>query len=184
MSGEYFVYMHRNKINGKCYIGRTKLCGTKRFQSNGTGYRRQPGFYEDIKKYGWDSFEHLVLKDNLTVEEANAAEREYIIQYDTIRKGYNVALGFSYHHTEDTRRILSEKAKSRPRRKHTEETKKKISLSHTGKHQTDETKIKISLKKTGVRLTPEQKTKISIGMKKKLNLFPRKRDEKGHFIKG
>ena len=87
------VYCHTNKINGKKYIGITCKEPHKRW-SNGNGYKGQK-FYNAITKYGWDSFEHEVLFNELTLEEANKKEIELIKKYNTTNKnnGYNRSNG-------------------------------------------------------------------------------------------
>lgn len=90
----YTVYMHVNKENGKKYIGITKQNPKKRWQ-NGKGYIGCTHFYNAIKKYGWDNFEHEIVFSNLTHQEANDKERELIKQYNTNNPeyGYNSTLG-------------------------------------------------------------------------------------------
>ena len=66
----YIVYQHKNKINGKVYIGITMKKKKKRWGSNGCNYKSSPHFYAAIKKYGWDNFEHNILFTNLTKEQA------------------------------------------------------------------------------------------------------------------
>ena len=84
----YCIYLHRNKINNKIYIGMTN--DTKaRWRSNGKAYsRHNKQFYDDIQKYSWDNFEHIILEDNLDETTARKAEREYIDDY--IEKGYEL----------------------------------------------------------------------------------------------
>ena len=95
MKNRYKVYIHKNLINGKVYIGQTHKTLKERSGLNGKNYKGCTRFYEDIEKYGWDNFEHKVLYDNLSCEEANKLERELIKQYKSLdlNYGYNVATG-------------------------------------------------------------------------------------------
>jgi hypothetical protein len=90
----YKVYIHRNKINNKRYIGITKK-NTKQRWRNGEGYKNQSLFYNAIKKYGWDNFTHKVVFKNLTKEEAAEKEKELIKKYNSNNSlyGYNVEKG-------------------------------------------------------------------------------------------
>ena len=67
MNNNHYVYFHKNKINGKMYIGQCKGAVERRWRSNGDGYiNRCSKFSDAIKKYGWDNFEHGILKEKLT----------------------------------------------------------------------------------------------------------------------
>lgn len=90
----YKIYMHKNKINGKVYIGQTKQSLERRW-NNGYGYLGCPYFYKAIQKHGWNNFEHILLEDNLTADEANEKEIYYINQYQSYIEdyGYNISLG-------------------------------------------------------------------------------------------
>ena len=46
----YCLYRHRNKINGKVYIGITCRTTNHRWGRNGDGYKLQPIFYGGYKK--------------------------------------------------------------------------------------------------------------------------------------
>lgn len=90
----YTIYAHKNKINGKLYIGQT--CQKPEYRwNNGKHYQNCTAFNRAIQKYGWDSFEHIILFQNLTKEEANQLEIELIQQYDTTNReyGYNCQAG-------------------------------------------------------------------------------------------
>ena len=92
---QYIIYQHLNRLNNKCYIGQT--CQFKvmyRWGYNGNHYNKQPKFFRAIQKYGWDNFEHIILKDKIyDKEQANYWEIYFIYKYDSIKNGYNVDLG-------------------------------------------------------------------------------------------
>ena len=92
----YSIYMHCNKINNKKYIGQTSLDPPEKRWKNGYGYNTQM-FFQAIKKYGWDNFEHIILETGLTAEEANIKEKYYIQLYNTMDSnyGYNCTEGGS-----------------------------------------------------------------------------------------
>ena len=94
------VYMHTNKINNKRYIGISSNV-KRRWSRNGLDYRGQL-FYKAIEKYGWDNFEHEVLYENLTQEEAGKKEIEMISYYQSNNKlfGYNISNGGENGHNE------------------------------------------------------------------------------------
>lgn len=90
----YTVYIHKNKINGKCYIGKTKQKPQNRWR-NGCGYKGCKHFYNDIQKYGWNNFEHIILNYNISKTMASILEKQYILSYNTLDKeyGYNIKVG-------------------------------------------------------------------------------------------
>ena len=89
------VYIHKNKSNGKIYVGKTtQRPYTKRWGKNGSGYKKNKQFYKDIEKYGWSNFEHVILPEVHTTQESlNEAERSYIRIFDSVRNGYNRTYG-------------------------------------------------------------------------------------------
>lgn len=138
----YCVYKHTNKTNGKVYIGLTGRKPEYRW-SNGNGYKHNPYFYSAIQKYGWDGFDHKIIKDNLTEQEAQELEISLISEFNSTDRnfGYNVLLGGNL----GTLGIEMSK-----------ETRKKMSESHTGeknhfygKTHTDESKRKMANAKLG-----------------------------------
>lgn len=147
---KYCVYMHKNKLNGKIYVGLTSMIPEERW-SNGKGYHTGHFRYA-IDKYGWDNFEHIILKDNPTKTEASYWERYYIQQYNSTDRnyGYNISLG-GHPQTEETRRKISENHGGFDGRKHTKESKLKMNKSSSGenhpnfgKHHSKQLKIKLS----------------------------------------
>ncbi len=170
---DWKVYIHTNKINKKVYVGITCRDPVIRWQG-GHGYKRPRGqskaishFMNAINKYGWNNFDHEIIAEGLTLEQASEMERQLIRQYDSTNpdKGYNVAEGgkgtTGAKHSDETKKLLSEKAKKRIEetgivafkgRHHSDETKAILSKkakerikngaasSFKGKHHTDETK--------------------------------------------
>lgn len=88
------VYIHINKINQKKYVGITGQTLQARWRTNGIGYKGQI-FYKAIKKYGWNNFDHIVLKDTYTQKEACNIEKMLISFFNSSSKkyGYNMSDG-------------------------------------------------------------------------------------------
>ena len=152
MSAEiYCVYSHTNKINGKIYIGLTSMEPNKRWK-NGKGYYKGTHFRSAIDKYGWDNFEHKIIKDGLNKEEAAYWEIYYISLYNSTdrRYGYNMSSGGEngggHPQTEETRKKIGENGchTGMVGKKLSEEHKTKLLNAITGKPRSEETKRKIS----------------------------------------
>lgn len=135
--GDYVVYVHQNKINGKRYVGITNNT-SKRWYGKGKHYDGCPYFFAAIQKYGWDNFEHNVLIYDLTREEASRLEKHFIKTLKTCDKafGYNLAEGgvnaptmLGKHHSKETKRKMSEAQRGK---KQTEEQKRRHSEYMTG----------------------------------------------------
>lgn len=155
------MYKHTSP-NGKIYIGITKHEPEKRWKANGNGYRCQPVFWRAIKKYGWDNFEHEILEENLTLEEALHLESEYIKLFDSNnpKHGYNRNSGgfgnIGRVYTDEDRKKLSEAHKNP-----SEETRQKISIAVKGRKVSDETREKMSNSRLGHSTSSGTKEKIS-----------------------
>lgn len=91
---KYTLYMHRNKVNNKVYIGITKQSLSRRFR-HGEGYIHCPHFYAAIQKYGWENFETSIILTELSKDEAKNKEIEYIAKYksNNSQYGYNISKG-------------------------------------------------------------------------------------------
>ena len=83
----FTVYMHVNKTNQKKYIGITSQKPEERWGFNGNNYTAQY-FSRAIEKYGWDNFEHFILCENLTEDEAKQLEVTLIEEYNTFDHGF------------------------------------------------------------------------------------------------
>ena len=97
------IYMWRNKVNNKLYIGQAKDF-RKRTKYHKYGslnenlkYNYNVPLHKAIRKYGVENFEVCILeKDLVDYDKMNEKEIFYIEHYDTLAnkgKGYNVASG-------------------------------------------------------------------------------------------
>ena len=94
MRNDYVVYIHKNILNGKVYVGQT--CNlSERWRNNGKNYFNSIKFYNAIKKYGWNNFTHEVVYSNLNKQAADKLEKELIHKYNSIEEGYNLKEGGS-----------------------------------------------------------------------------------------
>ena len=161
----YTVYQHKNKINGKSYIGITMQKPEQRWGINGNNYKSSPHFYAAIIKYGWDNFDHIILFTNLTREEACLKEQEFIEKYNTMNRkfGYNsTSGGESFVMNEETKQKISKALmgnKNGLGHPCSEEKKRKISKAQKGRQFTNEHKQKLSdaAKKRHVPCSEEKK---------------------------
>ena len=93
------IYMYKNLINGKIYIGQTVNVYLRRRQhENPTGQDRthqfNSEFHQDMRKYGVDNFEFSILEECLP-EELNEREIYWISKFETTENGYNIKCGGS-----------------------------------------------------------------------------------------
>lgn len=81
MRNDYVVYIHKNILNGKVYVGQT--CNlSERWRNNGKNYFNSIKFYNAIKKYGWDNFTHEVVYSNLNKQAADKFKfRDFMKRY-------------------------------------------------------------------------------------------------------
>ena len=145
----YTVYQHKNKINGKVYIGITSQKPEQRWR-NGEEYKSSPHFYSAIQKYGWDNFEHNILFVELTKEQACLKEQELIKEFNSTNReyGYNSTSGGDiFVMNEETKQKISQALMGNQNNlghSCSEEKKKKISEAQKGREFTEEHKQKLS----------------------------------------
>ena len=168
MERTYCVYKHTNKVNGKVYIGITTKSPRARWD-NGKGYRGNRHFWNAIQKYGWDGFEHEVLAENLEATRAFEMEKILIAECrsNLSEYGYNHSTGGEGGHagvvcSEETRRKLREanlgdkspmwgKPGTMLGRKHSDETKRRMSEARKGHRKTEDWVRKIAEAQKGTR---------------------------------
>lgn len=123
---KWCVYIHRNIINDKAYIGITCQKLTERWGLEGCEYCRgtQPAFGNAIKKYGWNNFEHIIWAEDLTEDEANRLEvllialfKTNCCRYKNPTYGYNLTDGgggvSGHKDSEETRKKKSNASRER-----------------------------------------------------------------------
>ena len=138
------IYLLKNTVNGKIYVGQTWLELNKRFGKNGCNYSNSIYLFNAIKHYGADKFEYKLLAECDDQDEANKLESEYIEKYNSrdLNVGYNLKEGGSNgKHSEETKLKISQNAAKPWLGKHiTDEMKKAISDANTGRLHTEEWK--------------------------------------------
>lgn len=161
---EYIVYCHILKLDGRKYIGITSQKPKKRW-NYGNGYTSY--FKNAIKKYGWNNFDHQILYEHLTEEEAINKEIELIeeMQLNDRTKGFNICKGGQgTNGYRFTKKDIDKMSKSHIGKKLSDEQKEKISIalkeyySHIPKKPKPEPKPKG--RKSGFHLTEETKEKL------------------------
>ena len=173
------LYIHKNKINGKCYVGKTTMKPERRCGPNGSSYVTCTQFYNAIKKYGWENFEHIILPAIYnSIEELDIAEISLIAELDSYNNGYNCTLGgggsIGYVVSDETKKKLSIAShKSQTGLKRSDEAKARMSAAqkgHAGNKGfkcSEETKARMSAAQKGHAMSDETKKKISDAKKRK-----------------
>lgn len=118
---KYIVYIYRNTVNGKLYVGQT--CNIKK-RCTENSYKGSNYFYHAIQKYGFDNFEQIIVKEDLTKELADYWEKLFIKFFDCTNHsyGYNISSGgqgatlygkdngfYNKRHNEESLKIMKEK---------------------------------------------------------------------------
>lgn len=203
------IYAIKNAVTGKAYVGSSvDLARRKRthFRDLGKGVHRSTKLQRSWAKHGAAAFTFEVLE--LTTHEENAlraAEQRWIDILDAVSAGYNLNpvagnvgrmpksaehrkhIGDSRRgrvHTAETKAVLSERAKLRPSRPCSDETRSKISAAKIGKPMTPEARANLSAARIGIRTgpqSPDHRAAISAAKSKKpLSAYHKQRIRDGH----
>ena len=138
----YSVYVHKNLKNDKYYVGTTSQEPKKRWDS-GWGYKSQPKMWKDIQESDWNKdWVHGILGKFTDKNVALKYEAFLIAMLDSVKNGYNTSSfdNSFYKKTEEHRKKISESMTGRTL---SEEHRKKLSEAMTGRVLTDEHKKKI-----------------------------------------
>ena len=162
------IYKCTNILTGESYIGYDSNWPSRRTKHlydylNEKSKNYKCHFYRAIRKYGIENFAWEILYQSWDKEHClNTMESFFIEEYNSFNKGYNMTKG-----GEGT---LGKK--SWLGRRHSEETKNKMSLSAKGKIRSKEHSENISKSKKGKKIGPfsvEHKKKISEALKRRFN---------------
>jgi len=173
------LYRITNLINGKVYIGQTVNADRRWSDHKWLSKKKHEQYvHSAMNKYGIENFSFEVIAECKLPDDANEAEKQLIIQYDSRNpeKGYNLAPGgetawntglpaeqqpmYGKHHSEDSKKKISESnmGKLNP---HSEEWREKASKAHKGRPKTEEWKEKISQSNLGVKRSLDTRQAMS-----------------------
>lgn len=145
------VYCHINKLSGKVYVGQT---WHQEWRWMPSAYRACVYFANAIQKYGWNNFDHLILRNDLKTQiEMDNLERIYqiLFQARNTKCGYNIREGGSHGKlSNETRRKISEAHRGLP-------------AHNKGKSISEETRQKLIGNKNsvGVKISTEHRRKLA-----------------------
>ena len=129
------IYIYRNKINAKAYIGKCHTDVHRRHAEHIKGYGSRL-LKRAFDKYGIENFTFEILYDGVFDELLDDYEIQAIAKYDTVSpRGYNLTFGGDGGvPSDETRQKMSESQKSRTPYTHSEETKRKLSDINKGEN--------------------------------------------------
>jgi group I intron endonuclease len=149
--------------SGKSYIGKTTNFSKRKADHVNYSHNKesQLPFHRAIREYGIDKFQQEVIE--CEENELDNFERLFIGVFKGIGKIYNCTDGGEgikgWHHPPEICKKIGQKGLGR---KHSDETKNKMSLAHKGKVLSAEWKSKISASHVGIKHTQAAKDKLSI----------------------
>jgi len=168
----YFIYKIENKVNGKLYVGQTICPANRKKQHLSKTFHGNPALDRAVIKYGRNSFDFSIVEELETLDQANEKEFYWIRELNSlVPNGYNLKEGGAAGGPDslETRQKKSQsKLGSKNHfygRKHSEESKRKISESKKGKklQLTEEDLLRRKIQKTflGKIHSSESKIKMS-----------------------
>ena len=164
------IYMIKNKINNKIYIGQASDI-YHRWDEHVRALRGQYHHNQHLQrawnKYGETNFEFNIVEE-CDEYELNAREMYWIAVYNSYSNGYNQTEGGDgirgFTHTDETKQKISSAAKERLSvaanhpmygKKHSEESRTKMSAAQIKRFENPEQRAKISKSRSGVSYSEE-----------------------------
>lgn len=164
------IYKLTNLINGKIYVGKTIQPLKRRLARH---QRTKSMIGNAIRKYGWEKFKVEIIDVCNNLEQLNDREKYWIAMlkclypngYNHTRGGDGGATTTGRKHTEETKRQMSIS-----RKKYFAEHPEalvNLSVKNKGKTLTDTCKANISLANRGRKHTPESRANMSEGQRRR-----------------
>jgi group I intron endonuclease len=167
------IYCYTNKQNGKKYVGQSKDILERKYNHTYLKNKREIVFEKAIRKYGIDNFDFEILIRCIPDQKLLDDLEKFYIKYlhsHISEWGYNIAWGGGAPMTG---------------RKHSQETKDKVSKTKMGTITSEETKIKLSKIGLGRKSNKATKSKfVGVYWNKKNNNWNMKYTDKGKNIHG
>lgn len=149
------IYRIENLTNGKVYIGQTIRSFKERLGEHKRSTKSTIG--NAIRKYGEDSFKYEIVYETDCLDDLNLAEQAWICKENCLApKGYNLVHGGGntkgYSHTDETKELMRSLklggylGKDNPfyGKRHSKETRERLSKAHIGKKLTETHRSKIA----------------------------------------
>ena len=109
------IYIIRNTVNEKVYIGQTTLSMKLRWEAHmkPSTHKRKGTYklYNAMNKYGKDKFYYEILEKNIPLEELDQIEINYIERFNSFFNGYNSTKGGDgryFNNNYDVEKIVSD----------------------------------------------------------------------------
>src|SRR4051812_36247626 len=109
------IYIIKNRVNNKVYIGQTWKTVEKRFKEHKSLNTNCRKLFNAMNKYGRNNFSIEAVAMCQTQENADFLEDYFIQHFDSINKGYNLLTGGSCgKHAEESKLKISKFMKENP----------------------------------------------------------------------
>jgi hypothetical protein len=189
---KYTIYKTTNTVNNKIYIGKHQ---TEDINDDylGSGVALEKA----IKKYGKQFFKKEILFVFDNENDMNQKEKELVTEsFIASNKNYNRGVGGEggshfkgKRHSQETRKKLSELAKGRQipdsaRQKISEANRKRVLSEETKKKLSEKAKLRFSKKEEKLKLSESVKKVMTLEVRCKISKKAKEREEKKRSIAG
>ena len=189
---KYTIYKTTNTVNNKIYIGKHQ---TEDINDDylGSGVALEKA----IKKYGKQFFKKEILFVFDNENDMNQKEKELVTEsFIASNKNYNRGVGGEggshfkgKRHSQETRKKLSEMAKGRQisdsaRQKISEANRKRVLSEETKKKLSEKAKLRFSKKEEKLKLSESIKKVMTLEVRSKISKKAKEREERKRSIAG